>query len=226
MEFLGSAELLVGVLGLAGTLAGAAIGWVASLKVYRSQLDDQMLSSALSLLTFLQVAYSTQLAIKQHIDDCIAEASASGLSTLPEPDTLWTRVKPMVTQFDDLRLNRDDLEFLARSKNFSLLEDVITLSMRLPATLKGMEVYSSLQTELVRELRNQSTSGDILQGVMTEDESKRLFPRRLEVNSLLKSVIASLNEDVPMTRRILDRIGPAARTYFGPARFPNVTVKA
>lgn len=225
MEHFGSSELWAAALGLVGTMLGAAIGWIASIKVYRSQLDDQMLSSAFSLLTFLQVAYSTQLAIKKHIDEGIEATAALGLPLLPEPDDLWTRVKPMVGEFDDIRLNRDDLVFLGRSKNYKLMEDIITLSMRLPATFKGIELYSSFQTELVHELENRSTSGDVLRGVMNEEENRRLFPHRLKVNSLLRSVMESLDSDIPLTRDILDRIAPAARTYFGPDRFPKVTVK-
>ncbi len=219
-------DVWTGILGTVSALVGAGIGWAASLRVYKSQLNDQMLTSAYSLLTYLQVSYATLLAVKKHIDEGIADAAKNGLPIKPEPDTWWTRVKPMVGGIHVQQLNSSDLVFLARSKEFKLINDIITLSMRLPALIEAIELYSTLQPALMRELSNESTQGNVLRTVLTEEQNKRLYPRRLELHTLMESLVMSLNEDILLAREVLNRIAPAAQSYFGKTNFPRLEVIA
>lgn len=222
MEHL-SEPLISAIFGVVGTLVGAVISWVASARIYKSQLKDSLLTSAYSMIVQAQIAYSDFLSIKRHIDDSISEACKQNPS---DDGQLWARVIPIAGLPDPWKLDSKDASFLARAREYELLKDTITLAMKHSALVGGMAQYNALRIELSRELHPEEEGGQMFGASLDRQEYLRLLPRMVELNSLITSLIEGLNEDIAFAQSVLKRLGPAGKRFFDDCKFPSLETTA
>lgn len=210
------------LIGLVGTLVGAGISWFASIRIYRQQVKDEQLTSALSLLVQIQIAYSDIIAVKAHIDASITDAEKQGKNNFNHS---WARVIPLAGTPVPWQLDSRELGFLARARQYSLMQDVITFAMKHSSLMTSMVQYNLIRLELNRELEPAEKDGVIFGAQMDKQQYMRLLPRMIEADSLIESIIAALAEDAEYGMRLLDRIGPAGKRIFGQRAFPSLSIR-
>lgn len=187
---------------LGGTIAASVTWYFASRKL----AEERRSSLTRLFLKLVKIAGGLRNTVRT-IDEMLAAANKSGHSDLP----MWARVLPIsgLPPVEDIDVS--DLAPLLEFGESAIVNEIILLDQRNRSMLSALETYNNLRLELRDRMPVTTQSGPVSTTELTVDQLAALSPRFSELDSLIKSSLASLRTDVDSARSILDRFPISAR---------------
>jgi hypothetical protein len=221
-------------LGIWGALGGAVVGgvisaivsWMVAVRATRDQLalradDRKEVEKALAFRLFVKAGLiaSDYVSTFKAIDVQIADNGGAD-----NAEFLFTLVIPVVGKLAPQQLDVDEISVFYRAGESSIVNDAIELFMRHEAFISSFEEYKRQRIDLKNYMPMTSVDGNIVSSALSEQQRLQLMPRFLELESLIQGIYRFRDDDIKASASLCNRLGPAARKYFGDEKFPIANV--
>jgi hypothetical protein len=212
--------------GFFGTLLGATIGTITSIRPANKQRENYRRSQFFIALAICQEIYSNIDHFQKWIEEAVAEATTLGFTDF---DNKWQVVQALVGIPAQVTIQPEIIAVLFEVREYDLAHGLGQLSRQHDSAREAVQAYATLRTEL-RSLMKVAppVKGDILgkfASFLSPEEVASLRPRFAE----LESIINGLRELLPgyndAGKKVLAEFKPAAKRQFKNQHFPGIEFK-
>jgi hypothetical protein len=223
-----STDLTTLLAGLGGALIGGIVSYAmthagmthADRRDATQETNLQKVSSLAALLKAQQIANGIQTQ-KGYIVECREEANAAGMISAP----LWRQVKIQVgNKIPAPIFATEELVPLMVSGNANLINECQIAALRYSGLISSFEAYN-LKREELQKLIAPYSRPDVDGRVLTElpaDRHAEYSVRELEVESLIRAIVAAIESDLPEAISLCKNLSQAYKKHFNDPLFVSL----
>jgi hypothetical protein len=212
-------NLITLLAGLGGAILGSWVSGFITRQHANTEKSDRQKTEFFKLMIKCSQIQSDFTNLLQGFNESITVADSNGLANMPK----WAKIQSNPDDFDKIEVSPDDLVCLFEAREYNLLSDIVELEMKHVRLFGAFNTYSRMRMELKDHMPISDANGPVVGANLTEEDALRLRPRLLELSSLLESIFDLLPRYVDESKSISEKLGPAARKYFGDPKFPILT---